>query len=681
MITVTPNLTLLELIKNIVQRRVDFGEDSVWNRSAKEVSFFFSASKYALYVVTKALEIQREQPPVLFIPDYFCYRSLELVWSKTSCNIIWYPIDRNFSPDWKILGELAKEHTPDLFLLVHFNGHVDHIEKSEKFCHAHKCLMVEDCANVLFPNGKIGKHSDISFFSPHKSLAVPDGSVLYVKKNLPLLGTIQKVYEGLETEAPSPLKWIFKKILVKLFPAWFQKGRAQNILPFEVDPPMVPLVMKPRMSKLARSILASFSNEKLLAFSESRKRNSEEFLTLLKFLLPDFEYSPMLVNETPYKFAVRFTNSQDTIRAFEILKLAGLWPVSWPDLPPAIKDRSGQALTLRHTTIYLPVHHQLKILNTFRRQLKISADVEILWENVSHEQWDESCLRVSNFNLLQHWEYGDAKKLIANTPIKRGIIYFQKQPIAVVQAFIKKIGFVSLIRVNRGPLFFNSSVSPQIKAAVYQALRKRMGTGLFSFLFIIPELEDGLENRFILSKAGFFRFRGTHSETAWADLTLDADTLRGNLKSKWRNLLKNAEASGLRYTISNTKEDFSWLEKQHVQDMQTKQFSGVPLEMQRQISSLVLIAYLEDCPVAGVMIAHHLNSATYLVGTNSAEGRKCNANNFLLWNAMLEMKKRGCKSFDLGGLGVQVTPHIAHFKRGVSGQEFHYPGEYFTWCL
>ncbi|MEK6626147.1 MAG: GNAT family N-acetyltransferase, partial [Bdellovibrionota bacterium] len=465
----------------------------------------------------------------------------------------------------------------------------------------------------------------------------------------------------------------------KIFPAWLQKSRSKNILPFEVDPPMVPLVMKPRMSRLARSILTSFSNEKLLAFAESRKKNSEEFLTLLKFLLPDFEYSPMAIKETPYKFALRFNNSQDTIRAFEILKNTGLWPVSWPDLPPVIKERSGVALALRHTTIYLPVHHQLKILKTFRRQLKISTEVEIHWDNVSHEKWDEYCQRIAHFNLLQHWGYGDAKKLVASTPFRRGIIYFQKQPIAVVQAFIKKIGFVSLIRVNRGPLFFNPSVSPKIRAAVYQTLRKQMGTGIFSFLFIIPELEDCLENRFILSKAGFFRFRGTHSETAWVDLRLDADTLRGNLKSKWRNLLKNAEASGLRYTISTNKEDFSWLEKQHVQDMQSKQFSGVPLEMQRQISSMVLIAYLEDRPVAGVMIAHHLDSATYLVGTNSAEGRKCNANNFLLWNALLEMKNRGCKSFDLGGLGVHLTPHIAHFKRGVGGQEFHYPGEYFAW--
>lgn len=46
-----------------------------------------------------------------------------------------------------------------------------------------------------------------------------------------------------------------------------------------------------------------------------------------------------------------------------------------------------------------------------------------------------------------------------------------------------------------------------------------------------------------------------------------------------------------------------------------------------------------------ICVALHGNSATYLIGWNGDVGRKLKANQFLLWNSIVILKK-----MDLGGL-------------------------------
>ena len=46
---------------------------------------------------------------------------------------------------------------------------------------------VEDGAHVLIPQQDIGSHGEFTFYSPHKLLAIPDGSILIQRSKTKVL--------------------------------------------------------------------------------------------------------------------------------------------------------------------------------------------------------------------------------------------------------------------------------------------------------------------------------------------------------------------------------------------------------------------------------------------------------------------------------------------------------------
>ncbi len=72
--------------------------------------------------------------------------------------------------------------------------------------------------------------------------------------------------------------------------------------------------------------------------------------------------------------------------------------------------------------------------------------------------------------------------------------------------------------------------------------------------------------------------------------------------------------------------------------------------------------------VAAMMFLIHGQAATYQVGWSSPQGRDLNAHNLLLWQAMNELKARGVRRLDLGGINTTRSAGLARFKLGTGGQ-------------
>ena len=87
-------------------------------------------------------------------------------------------------------------------------------------------------------------------------------------------------------------------------------------------------------------------------------------------------------------------------------------------------------------------------------------------------------------------------------------------------------------------------------------------------------------------------------------------------------------------------------------------------------------ADLGKTAVAGMIFLIHGRAATYQVGWTSDTGRDLHAHNLMLWRAIEELRERGVRSLDLGGVNTQRSASLARFKMGLGGQVCQFAGTY-----
>ena len=79
---------------------------------------------------------------------------------------------------------------------------------------------------------------------------------------------------------------------------------------------------------------------------------------------------------------------------------------------------------------------------------------------------------------------------------------------------------------------------------------------------------------------------------------------------------------------------------------------------------------------AAMLFLIHGQAAIYQVGWSSDAGRDLNAHNLILWQAIQELRQRGVRRLDLGGVNTQRSAGLARFKMGSGGEVITLCGTY-----
>lgn len=698
-------LSLLKALSPVGVNETDIARP--WRREG-DYAFCFSRSMWAMEIIVLWWESYfGKTGPTVWIPDYFCNQSL---WGirQTAARLVFYPINEDLRPDWEQCLSLASRKPPDVFVLVHYFGQASDCARARKFCNDHGCVFVEDAAHVLRPVPGIGESGDIIFYSPHKLLAVPDGSVLILRsrgesfRNIDFavpLAAFEKTIGEFGRDASRPWMWLFKRIV--------QKAAGEHVLnlfnreapPFDADLPCGRPSFTPGLSVLGRKLLW-YSAKDMSEIASMRRRNASVMGHLLE---SEFGLRPcpnaLKDDFCPYLLVFRAESPDRANELYTGLLAKGIILQGWPDLPPEIlaeQERHFVAIRLRKTLMTFPVHQSLNLGKFIRRygfcrdnEKKVNDRYTILWDILDRDKWNEQLMLTGKSNLLQSWEYGEAKARVEGWKVRRGIVTDNDRTVALLQALEKGLPFIGkVVRINRAPLYPGGSPSREEKKAVYSAIKSEFNRAKRKILFIAPELEDSPENIVMLHSLGYGLLRRCGWRSLWLDLRKPVDDLRKGLKSNWRNHLTLAEKNGLELTVSSAEADFDWLMGKYKEMTVEKGFKG---------PSVSLLSSLRNCAdkntmsvfqalhgidkVAGLLVVTHGSACTYLIGWNGPSGRKLNANNFLLWNAVIEMKRMGLSWFDLGGIDDDETPHISRFKRGMGGKEYCLVGEMQTlWC-
>ena len=87
-------------------------------------------------------------------------------------------------------------------------------------------------------------------------------------------------------------------------------------------------------------------------------------------------------------------------------------------------------------------------------------------------------------------------------------------------------------------------------------------------------------------------------------------------------------------------------------------------------------AILNGKTIAAVLIVCHGICATYQAGWTTKRGKDTAAHNVLLWQSVIELKKRDIHTLDLGGVNDKTAKNVKRFKEGMGGQLVTLAGQY-----
>ena len=182
------------------------------------------------------------------------------------------------------------------------------------------------------------------------------------------------------------------------------------------------------------------------------------------------------------------------------------------------------------------------------------------------------------------------------------------------------------------------------------------------------------------------------TDTVLLDLTADEDRILARMKPKTRYNIRLSKRKGIVVRNAGIEGLPAWYDlysktaKRHKMNLNDINYFAASLK----VSDLdcdsparvhLLLAELNDTPVAGIILAVSGSRATYLYGASSAcSGDKSFMASYALqWEAICQARKSGCHDYDLFGISPAPDPNhpmygLYRFKTGFGGRIQHRQG-------
>lgn len=361
--------------KQIVTRKKGRNRKTYYEELYSDL-FLMSESCMSIRLILNAVkEAENKDMVKVLLPDYFCNQTI-CSFEESWVDIVYYPIKGDMDPDWDYLKTYIKGNEFDVLLFTHYFGkYHGSISKAKEICNNHDSILVEDCAHVLYPTGKIGTSGDFVIYSPHKQLPIMDGAVLVCNQNdqKPVVAEIndwiKARYKNLPLRVGST-SWYIKKSLQKLIPI----HRGLTYYPGVHNSNQMGSIHEPkRMSRESYNTLCDFTYLDFKKAAYLRRENLEMMNYILALKYPDI--MPLIYNDvdTPYVAVYSLKNVQDKAKITMNLIAEGFTVLYWPDLPYHMNGVDGHEdmKQLSENIIVIPIHQDLdpqKLAKKFLRR-------------------------------------------------------------------------------------------------------------------------------------------------------------------------------------------------------------------------------------------------------------------------------------------------------------------------
>lgn len=300
---------------------------------------------------------------------------------------------------------------------------------------------------------------------------------------------------------------------------------------------------------------------------------------------------------------------------------------------------------------------------------------------VLKDEWEVFWSKSANTNLIQSWEFGEAKAIAEKLrPIRYVVTDSEDRPVALLQVLIRKVlGFCFIVKINRGPILLVDnyiSALGELRLEILTSFLRYSSSQNWLLVQVAPEIYQNINNELDLSSLGW-RVRGRSWGSALINLCLSEQDLLMSVKGRWRRNLRKAQKQKIIISRAPISEDLLNTVIELYSDAQDElDYRGVSANLIRSLAQqkgntfefVVHLATSEKSEILGAFISIiHGKSATYFISCSTPAGKKLLVNYSLIWAAIMYAKERQCDAFDLGGITGNTTPGILQFKTGLNG--------------
>ncbi len=209
------------------------------------------------------------------------------------------------------------------------------------------------------------------------------------------------------------------------------------------------------------------------------------------------------------------------------------------------------------------------------------------------------------------------------------------------QLLRRRLAFKYELRLlSRGPIF-DAALPACDRAQLFRAFNRQISGKLPNPIFVTPDLDTGFQACLKIAPPGL---------VAELDLRPAESDLHAALNGKWRNRLSFARRSGVEIVRSSC---FDWILEREAENRARHKYRGPSakffLHWRDHVNDWVLFqARNRGKSIAGALFFLHAGRASYQIGWSGEVGRRMNAQNLVLWQAIRHLRKRGCRRFGTG---------------------------------
>ena len=305
--------------------------------------------------------------------------------------------------------------------------------------------------------------------------------------------------------------------------------------------------------------------------------------------------------------------------------------------------------------------------------------MQVVWNTIDRDMWDSAHAQ-AGASLQQDWAYGSCMKAMG-VDVLRAIVTYDDRPVALAQFIVRKwLGVLSVALCGRGPVWLVELTGVE-KSQAYAAIKRSLPLKGLRLVLISPEEERSQA----LGLSAWRRVMSGYS-TVLLDISQPLDSLRAQLENRWRSNLGSAEQSELTvHRVGTNPGQYRWLLDLDMAQRQERDLEGLPIAFfdlyakARHVPAKTILTMRADLGrdrVAGMMFLLHGEAATYQVGWTNEQGRDLHAHHLLLWSAIEELKARGVRWLDMGGVNTQRSAGVARFKIRTGGRVVTFAGTY-----